>query len=133
MPVRHGRAFSDLLRLKGPEYEVLLLQERFRKGADDASLAAWVAQHDPPALMISGDTGAQTKSAQLRLPGELLRRGVSAVYLSRKLCQRNGFEKIRMLMVCFPRLEAIYHSRPGTRHKILAHGESYRLEEWALT
>jgi hypothetical protein len=106
------------------------LLDQFTQGKKDDEVVDWLVQQTPPILMISGDSGR--KSGQdPRLPALCPQRGITSIIIARKLCQVEAFEKIRMMMVCLPRMHEIYDGPRGKRYKLKRAGaHSYVIDDW---
>lgn len=132
MPPKWCRLFADMLARKKTPVTAKHILEQFTPGKGDDEVVDWLVQQVPPILMISGDSG-QKSGQDPRLPLLCPKKGITSIIIARKLCQVEAFEKIRMLMVCLPRIQEIYDAERGKRYKLKRAGaHSYVIEEWAL-
>ncbi len=83
-------------------------------------------------MMVSGDSGRKSRRGDPRMHLLCPQEGITSVFISPKLCQKDGFEKIRMVMVCLPELEDAYCGECGERYRLEGMGIHYRVRKWPL-
>ena len=118
MPPKWFGRLSEMLELrKLPIKSTHLLQE-LRSGTQDDAIVQWLISQSPHMMIISGDNAQRSGRYDPRLPTLCPQWGVTSVFIGRKLCQREGFEKVRMIMVCLPELVAAYEGARGLRYRL---------------
>jgi hypothetical protein len=103
-----------------------------KQGVKDDEMVNWLANQEPPFMMVSGDNGRKSKRGDPRMNLLCPQEGITSVFIAPKLCQEEGFEKVRMVMVCIPELLEAYDGQRGVRYRLEAVGNRYRLREWPL-
>lgn len=133
LPPKWCRCLSDMLQLCKPPIAATHLLQLFGQGLPDDKVVEHLRAQPGPVILISGDSGAQTKAGDPRMCALCPQAGITCVILSRKLCQANGFEKVRMLFWCFPQIELAAKAAPGTRFRLERAGaDAYRVREWPI-
>ena len=116
---------------KSPIRAVHLL-DQLRQGAKDDAVIDWLIGQSPPIMVISGDSGKKTKRGDPRMHLLCPQNKITSVFIAPKLCQKDGFEKVRMMMVCVPELGKAYNGPKGARYRLETSGQFYRVKEWPL-
>jgi hypothetical protein len=131
MPPRLFRQFADMLakRKAGP-IECVHIIDQLKSGQKDDSVLEWLKSQDQPYMMVSADSGAKSKRGDPRMHVMCPAAGITSVFISRLLCQRDGLEKVRMMFVCLPDLLDCYRGPAGKRYRLEAHGRLYRVRPW---
>jgi hypothetical protein len=125
------RRFSELLAKRKTPIASIHLLDKVRSGAKDDEVLDFLLSQSHRVMVVSGDSGRNSKRGEPRLhllcPGK-----VSAVFISPKLCQKDGFEKVRSIMVCIPFLQNAYDGKIGERYRLEAtqDGNLYRVRPW---
>ena len=132
LPPRWCRLLARILRKRKVPISASHMLMHLKQGATDDVLVEWVLKQQPPMMVISADSGARSKRGDPRLPTLCPQRGITSVFVARKLCQQEGFEKFRMMIVCIPALEAAYQGTRGLRYRLETHGEAYHIRAWPL-
>ncbi len=124
------RQLAVMLKKRKSQTDAIHLLDKLKQGAEDDEIVEWLADQEQRLMVVSGDNGSKTKGETPRPHVLCPKRGITSVFISPKLCQREGFEKVRMVMVCIPELEDAYHAKPGMRYRIMEFGRSYKMREW---
>jgi len=132
LPPKWFRVLATLLGMRTPPVAAFHVLDQLRAGTDDASLVEWLRSQSPPIVLLSGDSGRSTKRGQPRLPLLCPQYGITSVFIAPKLCQRSGFEKLRMMIICLPELEKLSQDAPGHRYRLECHGGVYRVRLWPM-
>lgn len=132
LPPKLFRILAQILMSKKSPVSASHLLDHFSQGLTDDKVSDWLSEQSPPALLISADSGKQSGNNP-RLPVLCPQRGITSIFIARKLCQVEGFEKLRMIMVCFPMIEAAYSNQRGVRYRLRRSGvHSYEIVPWRL-
>lgn len=134
MPPKWFRVFAKMLGEKKVPVAACHLLDHFPQGKKDSEVVDWLASHDPPMIVISGDSGRGSGRSP-RLPVLCPQQKVTSIIVAPKLCQLDGFEKLRMMMICLPEIEEIYRSgQRGIRHRLRRRPNStlYEVVPWPL-
>jgi len=131
MPAKWCQRLADLLIARRNPLKAQHLLRVLDRGTTDDLLTKWLRDNARDAIVISGDNARNSRGADPRLPDLLPREGIRSVFISPKLCQRDGFEKLRMMIVCLPDIEELFHG-PITRHKLQESpgARRYHLTDW---
>jgi hypothetical protein len=122
-----------LIHRKDAPIEAVHLLDHLKPGEKDDSVVEWLASLKPHVIAVSGDTGAQSKPGEPRLDRLCPVKKVTSIFLTPRLCQRHGLEKIRMIMVCLPAIERAYRADQGSRFRLESYdNDLYRLKPWPL-
>lgn len=137
MPPKASRLLRDMLLLNKPPIEAALLEDYLGcKGGLDCD---WVKllEEEGDWYVVSADTG-KMRGAKAKLRGPPLHlilpaRNVTGFFLSGKIAQRSGFEKVRAVIYTLPELLLRAGvAPPGTRFKIAPNAHGYSVSEWPL-
>lgn len=131
MPRMWCKRLAEMLRLKKEPVEAFNLVDRYASGLGDDAVTKWIVAHKPRLLMISGDSGAQS-GRDPRLPKLLPAHGITGVFLAPRMAQKEGFERVRALIVCMPAIIRAYHATPGERYSLRESGDGYAIDKWPV-
>lgn len=126
------RQFAEMLARRKTPVEAVHLLDKLKSGMKDDELGQWLAAQSPPFLVVSRDNGRNTRSSEPRLHRILPEQNITSVFVSRSLCLVDGFEQVRMMMVCWPELEDCYNGPRGLRYRLRKRptGHLYHIERW---
>lgn len=119
-----------LAKRKAGPVECAHIIDQIGSGQKDDAVLEWLRSQDPPFMMVSADNGTKSKRGDPRLHMLCPAAGITSVFLSRTLCQREGLERVRMMFVCLPDLFDCYRGQAGLRYRLEAHGKLYRVRVW---
>lgn len=132
MPPWWFRQLRPLLEKRREPIRSYHLLEQLESGTKDDAIVAWLKSQSERVVVISADSGIHSGSNP-RLPVLCPAHGITSVFVARKLCQRDGFEKFRMIIVCLPGIVEAYNGHQGERYRLKSHGETlYRIEPWPV-
>jgi hypothetical protein len=134
LPPKWFRQFAEMLRKRAQPIDAIHLLEKFGEGMKDDAVSAWLVSQQP-ILLISGDSGQNTPKGDPRLHALCPALGIRSVFVSRKLCQRHGFDKVRMMMVCMPGLIEAHNGPAGARYRLECEPRNhdlYRIRPWPV-
>lgn len=132
MPPVWFRRLNEFLHLRKSPIKAVHLLDMLKSGAKDDRIAEWLVEQDPPMMIISGDSGRKSRKGDPRLHLLCPRSGITSVFISPALCHEQGFEKVRMVMVCIPELERAYYGQRGLRYRLMRSGHLYCVQEWPV-
>lgn len=133
MPPKWFRYLAEMLKKRRDPIQACHLLDDLSSGVSDAKFVDWVRSQSPQPTVISGDSAMNRRRGEPRLPLLCPRLGVTSVFIGRKLCQKDGFEKVRMVIVCLPELIDACNGPRGKRYRLASRGTSYEIREWPLT
>lgn len=132
IPPKWFRLLCEMFKKRNPPIQSVHLLDRLRQGTKDDAVVDWLLKQSPPIMMVSADSGKNTKRGDPRLHLLCPQNSITSVFLSSSLCQKPGFEKVRMMMICMPELEAAYHGVRGSRYRLEKTKRYYRIEAWPV-
>jgi hypothetical protein len=124
MPPKWFKLLDELLTNKKKPAKSFHLLDHLKSGEKDDTIVEWLTHQDPPLMVISADSGVHSKRGDPRMHRLCPAMKITSVFLSRKSCQVEGFEKVRMVMECIPELEDAYNGPRGDRYKIERRGKN---------
>lgn len=126
------RKLSELLGQRKIPIRATHLLDHFRQGKNDREVADWLLTLDPVPLFISKDTGKKSKSGDPKIHLLCPEKKITSVFLAPQLNHKEGFEQMRMILVCLPEIEQASTGTPGARYRITAQEHNYQLKPWPL-
>jgi hypothetical protein len=132
LPPKWFRIFAEMLLKRRKQILAAHLLDHLQRGTKDDAVIAWISAQPPPVMMVSGDTGRNTKFGDPRMDVLCPQHNVTSVFMSPKLCQEEGFEKFRMMICCLPELEDAYAGPTGTRYRLERSGRTYTVKPWPI-
>lgn len=133
LPPKWCRSFSELLERRRPPVTATHLLGLMGQGTPDDQVVTFLQGQPGPLVLVSGDSGSKTVRGDPRLCALCPQARITCVIISRRLCQEQGFEKIRMLFYCLPAIERAAAAAPGTRFRLERSGpDSYHIRVWPI-
>lgn len=126
---RHAKTMLDHPKVGIQSHHML---DHLKSGTTDDEVVRWIVGLERPKVVITADTGRKSKRQDPRLPDLLPAVGVPSVYLSPKMAQYSGFEKVRGFLTCLPRVLEAADGSDGARYRIEPDGYRYKFGPWPL-
>jgi hypothetical protein len=137
MTLRASNLVINALALHKPPIEAFFLENYLgAKGVLDPDWAESLAEDGDWRVITCDSQKPRGEKAKLKGPPLHLilpAKKITGFFLGGSIPNRPGFEKFRAVVCVWPQvLKVATDASPGTRFKITAHGDNYRIEEWPL-
>jgi hypothetical protein len=138
MTTRASRLFAKSLEIHKPPLAGAFLPDYLRTtGALDVDWTGQLANEGGWSVITTDYKNPKGTAARLKGPPLnilLPERGITGFFFAGRIATRSGFEKMRAIFYCFPKIiERIESHTPGTRFKVHEQkGGNYTLVKWRL-